>query len=132
MAELDDLRAAVEVKLRDAANASVSSDTRFATAYGAALLLAKMSLHCSGYRLDPKSGGHHVTAFEALPLSLGPTATGLAKYFEVCRRKRNEIDYDRAFVASDADADEIVRRAGELRTAVERWIAVTHPNFAKK
>jgi hypothetical protein len=91
-----------------------------------------MSLHCAGYRLDAKGGGHHVTAFEALPLALGPTAAGLARYFEVCRRKRNEIDYDRAFVASDADADEIVQRAAELRTTVEDWITATHPSFAKK
>jgi hypothetical protein len=110
---------------------AISADTRFATAYGAALLLAKMSLACSGYRLDPKSGGHHVTAFEGLPLSLGSTANTLARYFEVCRRKRNEIDYDRAFVASDADTEEIVKRAEELRVQVEAWIDSNHPTLSK-
>ena len=90
-----------------------------------------MALACSGYRLDPKAGGHHVTAFEALPIALGPTSSVLARYFEVCRRKRNEIDYDRAFVASDADTDEIVRKAGELQTLVETWITASHPKLAK-
>lgn len=130
-AELDDLRAGVEVKLKDAATTSISADTRFATAYGAALLLAKMAIACAGYRLDPKVGGHHKTAFEALPLVLGPGATGLGRYFEVSRRKRNEIDYDRAFVASDADADEIIRRTRELQILVENWIAANKPQFAK-
>ena len=101
------------------------------TAYGAALLLAKMALACSGYRLDSKSGGHHVTAFEALPLSLGSAVKKLANFFDSCRRKRNEIDYDRAFVASQADADEIVQKTKELQVAVESWITANHPTLAK-
>ena len=130
-AELDELRAAVEVKLRDAAVQGVSSDTRFVTAYGAALLLAKIAIACAGYRLDPKSGGHHKLTFEALPLAVGVNVKSLANYFEICRRKRNEIDYDRAHVASEADAEEIVRRARELRAMVEEWIASHHPTLAK-
>jgi hypothetical protein len=129
-AELDELRNAVEVKLRDARIKGLSADTRFVTAYGAALLLAKMAIACSGYRLDAKTGGHHKTAFEALLLALGPSAKNLADYFQVCRRKRNEIDYDRAFVASDADADEIIKRTGELKVAVEKWIGTNYPMLA--
>jgi hypothetical protein len=130
-AELDDLRAAVAVKLNDAGSTAISADTRFVTAYGAALLLAKMALACSGYRLDAKSGGHHKTAFEALPLSIGAAARPLSDYFEVARRKRNEIDYDRAFVASDADAVEIVERVRDLESMVETWIAAHHPGLAR-
>jgi hypothetical protein len=73
----------------------------------------------------------HVTAFEALSLSLGSSAKSLAHFFESCRRKRNEIDYDRAFVASQADADEIIRRARELELAVEGWITAHHSKLAK-
>ena len=129
-AELDELRAGVVVKLKDAEVAGLSADTRFVTAYGAALLLAKMSIACSGYRMDSKTPGHHKTSFEALNLSVGSNAKNLADYFEVCRRKRNEIDYDRAFVASDADADEIVRRTKELSTLVESWIKTNYPALA--
>jgi hypothetical protein len=125
------LRAAVEVKLKDASSKSISSDTQFVTAYGAALLLAKMALACSGYRLDSKVGGHHVTAFEALPLSLGNGVKKLADFFDSCRRKRNEIDYDRAFVASQADADEIVQKTKDLEVAVETWIKKNHPTLKK-
>lgn len=124
--EIDELRGAVDVKLADARSTSISDDTRFTTAYGAALLLAKMALACAGYRLDSRSGGHHVAAFEALPHCVGASAAPLAKYFEVCRRKRNEIDYDRANVASRADADEIVRQTEALQSLVEDWITKHH------
>ncbi len=90
-----------------------------------------MALACSGYRLDSKGGGHHVTAFEALPLSLGGGVKKLADFFDSCRRKRNEIDYDRAFVASQADADEIVKKTKELEVAVETWITAHHPKLVK-
>jgi hypothetical protein len=116
------------VKLSDAAVPDISPDTRFVTAYGAALLLAKMVLACAGYRLDAKAGGHHKLAFEALPLAIGSRVKALANYFEVCRRKRNEIDYDRAFVASDADADEILHRTRELQSIAEDWIAKHRPH----
>ena len=131
MFELDELRGGVEVKRKDSKSTSISDDTRFATAYGAALLLAKMALACGGYRLDSKSGGHHKTAFEALPLCVGPATKTLAGFFEVCRRKRNEIEYDRSHVASHADADEIVKRVEELDALVEDWIKLNHPSLAR-
>jgi hypothetical protein len=130
-AELDELRGGVEVKLKDSKSTAISDDTRFTTAYGAALLLAKIALACAGYRLDSKSGGHHKTAFDALPLSVGTSAKALATYFEVCRRKRNEIDYDRAHVASRADADEIVEKTEELEALVEGWIKKNHSSLAR-
>jgi hypothetical protein len=60
-------------------------------------------------------------------LALGSRVKSLANYFEVCRRKRNEIDYDRAYVASDADAQEILQRACELQKIAEDWIAKHQP-----
>ncbi len=65
--EIDELREGVDVKLADARSTAISDDTRFTTADGAALLLAKITLACAGYRLDSRSGGHHVAAFESLP-----------------------------------------------------------------
>ncbi len=132
LAELDELRAGVEVKLKDAELPALSADTRFVTAYGAALLLTKMAIACAGYRLDSKAGGHHKTAFEALPLAMGAEVEELSGYLDLCRRKRNEIDYDRAFVASDADAEELVRRTRQMQILVEEWIAANHSAFANR
>jgi hypothetical protein len=36
-----------------------------------------------------------------------------ADYFETCRRKRNVIDYTRSHVATDSEANEIVKKARE-------------------
>lgn len=121
----------MKVKLRDARSTAISDDTRFTTAYGAALLLAKMALACAGFRLDTKSGGHHVTAFASLPHCIGAVARPLADYFEVCRRKRNEIDYNRANVASRTDADEIVRQTESLESFVEGWITEHHSSLSR-
>lgn len=129
--EIDELRGGVEVKLKDAKSTAISDDTRFTTAYGAALLLTKMALACAGYRLDTKAGGHHVAAIEALSHCVGAAGVPLANYFEVCRRKRNEIDYDRAHVASRADADEIVKQTEALEVLVEDWIAKQYSAWAK-
>jgi hypothetical protein len=47
--ELDELRAVVRRDLADAALPALSEDRRFATAYNAALQVARMATACSGY-----------------------------------------------------------------------------------
>ena len=49
-------------------------------------------------------------------------------YFDRCRRKRNVIDYDDAFVATETEAKEIVTKAKEFSEVVEQWIAKNHPS----
>ena len=44
-------------------------------------------------------------------------------YFDRCRRKRNVIDYDDAFVVTATEAKEIVSKAKEFVEVVEQWIA---------
>ncbi|MGA9883528.1 MAG: hypothetical protein WBQ34_07405, partial [Candidatus Acidiferrales bacterium] len=46
--------------------------------------------------------------FEAARLALGTTAAKSLDYFETCRRKRNDIDYDHASVATETEAVEMV------------------------
>ena len=45
--------------------------------------------------------------------------------------KRNVIDYDAAFVATDTEAEEILKEANAFRKFVEQWINSTHPGLAK-
>lgn len=127
--ELDDLRAVIERDLADAIIAALSADRRFATAYNAALQTATMAVACAGYRT---SGiGHHQTTFEAAELALGPASAALTAYFDTCRRKRNTVDYDRAHVATETEAAEVVTRAKEFLTLTETWISQNYPAFAK-
>jgi hypothetical protein len=124
--ELDDLRALIARDLADAAIAGLSADRRFATAYNAALLAANMAIACAGYRVTAKVG-HHRVSFDSVPLALGRAAKKYSAYFDTCRRKRNDIDYTRAQVATDTEAAEIRARAAEFYEVVEAWIESTSP-----
>ncbi|MEX0711881.1 MAG: hypothetical protein WD278_06000 [Pirellulales bacterium] len=117
----------VDRDLDDAAVPALSADRRFATAYNAALQVAKMAIACAGYRVI--GVGAHQTTFEAVQLAVGGRIAPLALYFETCRRKRNRVDYDAAHIVSDAEAQEIRAQAEQLRTDVEAWIASQHPQF---
>lgn len=124
--ELDDIRALIARDLADAAIAGLSADRRFATAYNAALQTANLAIACAGYRVTAKVG-HHRIALESARLALGPIADEFADYFEICRRKRNAIDYSHSQVATETEAGEILDKAGQFRERVEAWIAKNHP-----
>ena len=94
--ELDRLRAVIRRDLADAALDGASADRRFATVYNAALQAAKMAIACAGYRVA--GAGQHKISFEVVKLAIGKAADQFSDYFDRCRRKRNVIDYDDAFV----------------------------------
>jgi hypothetical protein len=126
--EISDLRDVIDRDLKDAHVDIISADRRFATAYNAVLQLAKMVIACSGYRVA--GPGHHQTTFEALELAMGPKMANLVAYFDTCRRKRNQVDYDFALVASDTEVEELLLKAAEFQTLVEEWIRMNHSNYA--
>lgn len=127
--ELDDLRDIVDRDLQDAAVTGLSTDRRFATAYNAALQTATMAIVCAGYRTTGLA--HHQTTFEAAELALGPTSVPMIVYFDTCRRKRNSVDYDRARVASETEANEIATKAQSFYQSVENWITINHQSLKK-
>lgn len=126
--EIKELRNLVSRDLKDAAITGLSADRRFATAYNAVLQLSKMAIACAGYRIAT-GVGHHQKTFEAVKLALGAPSEKLADYFEVCRRKRNFIDYDHAEVVTEGEADELLEKAQEFQDLVEEWIAGNYPAF---
>ncbi len=99
-------------------------------AYNAALQTTKMVIACAGYRIA-STPGHHRLHFEAAGIALGSKAKRFLDYFDTCRRKRNVIDYDAAFVSTDTEAEEILKEANAFRKFVEQWINSTHPGLAK-
>jgi hypothetical protein len=128
--EIDNLRDLITRDLADAAIVGLSADRRFATAYNAALQTATIAIACSGYRVSARSG-HHKVSFEAATVAIGTAAVALSDYFDTCRRKRNFIDYMTSSVATDTEADEIVQRANEFRTLVEKWVLAKQPALAR-
>jgi hypothetical protein len=126
--ELDNLREAVARNLADAALPGLSADNRFGLAYEAALLISKMAMACAGYRVRGAAG--HQTTFVSLELAMGSEVSRTAQYFERCRRKRNQLSYEGAGIASGTEAQEILEEAARLRDSVEAWISKTRPELA--
>ena len=60
-------------------------------------------------------------------LILGVEHQATIDYFDTCRQKRNQVNYDHAGLTSDAEASELVRQATEFRGAVEQWIEENAP-----
>lgn len=128
--ELTEIRRLVARDLADATLPGLSEDRRFATAYNAALQTGKMAIACAGYRIASVPGHHRLT-FEGAKLAVGKRVEALADYFDACRRKRNEIDYTGATIATSTEADELVLHAKSFLDLVERWIEANHPLFKR-
>ena len=127
--EIQNLRELVKRDLKDAELEGLSDDRRFATAYNAVLQLSKMVIACAGYRVST-GVGHHQKTFEVAKTALGAnSANSLTDYFETCRRKRNNIDYDTAEVVSETEANDLLEKAREFQTLVEDWITQNHPTY---
>lgn len=127
--EISNLKELVERDLKDAELVGLSDDRRFATAYNAVLQLSKMVIACAGYRVST-GVGHHQKTFEAAKTALGTnSAETLTDYFETCRRKRNNIDYDTAEVVSESEASDLLEKAREFKALIEDWIAQNHPTY---
>jgi hypothetical protein len=128
-AEIGDLLALIDRDLRDAAIEGLSDDRRFATAYNAALQLAKVAIAASGYR-PAKGNSAHFISFDAVKTAI-PTkeVTFLSDYFDTCRRKRNHIDYDASEVVTRTETEEIIRRTKEFRELVLQWLEAEYPKL---
>jgi hypothetical protein len=66
---------------------------------------------------------------DVIKLAIGKAADPYSHYFDRCRRKRNVIDYDDAFVASDTESKEILMKTKEFVELVEQWIANNHSSL---
>src|SRR5437762_2521650 len=128
--ELNELRRLVARDLADATIPALSEDRRFATAYNAALQMAKMAIACAGYRIASVPGHHRLT-FEGAKLALGKSAAHLTDYFDACRRKRNEIDYTGAAIATGTEAEELLLHTRVFIELAERWIETNHAGLRK-
>lgn len=101
--------------MRDAGNAGLSAASRFALAYNAAHSLALAALRASGYR--PSSAGHRRILFQVLNATCGaPRELWLAldRYHD----RRNKTAYEGAAAASDVEANDLTKLAGELKVLV--------------
>ena len=104
---LKDLLKLIARDLKDCQIKELSADRRFATAYGAALNLANYVIRKQGCRVSSKVGHHRVT-FEVATEILGAKSFTFNDFFDLCRRKRNKVDYDLADIVTETEVEELV------------------------
>ncbi len=127
--EISDLLGVVDRDLKDVDIEQLSTDRRFATAYNAVLQLASITLRACGYRT--RGAGHHWITFQMLPLVMGDDQQDRADYFNACRTKRNDADYDASGEISDAEVEELIAEAKQFRTVVLGWLESNHGELAE-
>jgi hypothetical protein len=124
--EIAELLKAVDRDLADSQLQGLSADRRFATAYGAALLVATLALAASGYRA--KQEGHHYWSIQSLAFTLKLDAKAVDQ-LNAFRRKRNIADYERVGMVSEQEIKKIVTLAKKLQAMVIEWLKKNHPEF---
>ncbi len=126
--ELANLRSIVTRSLQDASATNLSVDMQFVLAYDAVRTLSLMIVRAAGYR--PRSVGGHYNTFLALETA-DPAFTELSAYFDGCRMKRNECEYDFAGGISETDAEGLLKVAREFTIQCETWIAARRPDLVR-
>lgn len=125
-AELDNLRSIVTRSLNDVNAAGLSADARFVMAYDAARTLSLIIVRSEGYR--PRSVGGHYNTFLALDAA-DPAFAALSTYFDGCRMKRNDCEYDFAGGVSETDADGLLKAVRQFAIDAEAWVKSHHPSL---
>ena len=124
--EIANLLAITDRDLADAAG-DISADWRFGIAYNAALKLCTILLYAAGYRAERTR--QHYRTLQALPLILGDECQADAEYLDVCRNKRNTVEYDYVGGATEDDAEELIRFVKELREKAVAWLQRNCPEL---
>ena len=106
--------------LKDAALASLSSDSQLDLAYRAMMQAALAAVLANGYRPSTSEPGHHQLLLQTLPKTIG-MASGRVQVLEAFRKARNQNDY-RGVPVSDAMARECMGHAQRLLADVRDWI----------
>ncbi|HEX5244143.1 MAG TPA: hypothetical protein VFW23_12845, partial [Tepidisphaeraceae bacterium] len=122
--ELDNLRSIVKRCLSDVKAPGLSADARFVMAYDAARTLSLIIVRSEGYR--PRSVGGHYNTFLALEAA-DPVFAALSAYFDGCRMKRNDCEYDFAGGVTNTDADGLLKTVQQFAIDAEAWIKKHHP-----
>jgi hypothetical protein len=78
--------------IADAKVQAISPETRFSSAYTAIRMLADVGLHANGYRTLTSRPGHHQTAIQTLPTTLGIDSQTLVR-LDHLRKQRNLTEY---------------------------------------
>jgi hypothetical protein len=121
------LLAAAARNLKDATLEGLSTDNRFDAAYKTIMQCAMIGLWANGYRTSTNQPGHHQTALQSLPLTLGLPADSVI-IFDALRKQRNVNDYEGDPV-TEAAVTECVRQAENLLSHTKQWLKKNKPEL---
>ncbi len=119
------LRNLTDVKL-----AQLSAENRFDAAYKCIMQCAILGLWAHGYRTSTSQPGHHQTALQALPLTMG-LPNDVIIVLDALRKQRNLSDYEGDPV-SDAVVTECITEADALLAHTRQWRQTQFPGLLAK
>jgi hypothetical protein len=90
--------------IADAKVQAISAETRFGSAYTAIRMLADVGLHAHGYRTLTSKPGHHQTAIQTLPTTLGVDPRTVVR-LDALRKQRNLTEYTGDIIPDSAVID---------------------------
>jgi hypothetical protein len=118
---------AAERNLTDAKLLALSHDNRFDAAYKTILQCALLALWANGYRTSTSQPGHHQTAIQTLPKTMGlPNQTVIV--LDALRKQRNINDYEGDPV-SDSALSACLDEASKLLAFTRQWLATEHSDL---
>jgi len=113
--------------LLDAQLLAVSASNRFDAAYKVIMQCAVIGLQANGYRLSTSQPGHHQTAIQSLPKSMG-VSQDVAIVLDALRKRRNLNDYDGDPIP-DAALAACLQEAALLLAHTRSWLQTHHPEL---
>jgi len=129
--EIADLFMMVERDLSDSENATnLSVDWHFGIAYNAALKLCSILVRSEGLRIS--SGPHHMTTLKFISYFFGKEKAPLARYFDKCRSKRNQTEYERIGGVSEKECKELITETKKFKVEVKKWMLKKHPELMQR
>jgi hypothetical protein len=125
--EIRRLLAAAHRNLVDAAATNISPENCFDAAYKAIMQAALVALMAQGFRPETSRPGHHMTAIQSLPKTIGLDG-GRVAVLDTLRRKRNLSDYTGDDI-DHASVKNCIAEARKLVIDVETWLRDHHPEL---
>ena len=112
---------AAKRNIADAHIEVVSGENRFDAAYKSIMQCAMLGLWLNGYRTSTNQPGHHQTAIQTLPTTIGLSQTTVI-ILDGLRKQRNVSDYEGDPI-SDQAVTECIKQAELLIEYLDAWIA---------
>ena len=124
------LLAAATRNLADAQLKQLSAENRFDAAYKCLMQCAMLGLWARGYRTSTSQPGHHQTALQTLPLTMG-LPNDVIIVLDALRKQRNLNDYEGDPV-SDAVVSECLAQAQALLAHTRQFLQTQFPDLLVK